>query len=187
MNPNQVVDDAKKKFEGALEHFKEALKQLRTGRAHPSMLDSVVVEAYGTPMPLNQVATVTTADAQLLQISPFDPSNLQAIATAIRNNPSLGLNPTDDGRVVRVPIPALTEERRRELTKVAAQKQEECMVSLRNVRHEVLDTISKAQKDKQIGEDDAKRLEKQVEDTLSKVRADAEAALKAKEQEILTV
>src|SRR5690242_4535338 len=116
MIPDQVVRDAAQKFNSAVEHFASELKKLRTGRAHPSMLDGVMVEAYGTQMPLNQTATVTTADAQLLQVSPFDPSNLQAIASAIRNNPTLGLNPTDDGRVVRVPIPALTEERRRDLT-----------------------------------------------------------------------
>jgi ribosome recycling factor len=187
MIPDQVVRDAAQKFNSAVEHFASELKKLRTGRAHPSMLDGVMVEAYGTQMPLNQTATVTTADAQLLQVSPFDPSNLQAIASAIRNNPTLGLNPTDDGRVVRVPIPALTEERRRDLTKVVSQKQEECMVSLRNVRHDAMDAIEQAKKDKQIGEDDAKRLEKQIDDAMSKARADAEAAAKAKEQEIMTV
>ena len=187
MDPNQAVRDATKKFDAAVEHFRDELKKLRTGRAHPSMLDSVMIEAYGTQMPLNQAATVTTADAQLLQISPFDPNNLQAIAKAIRDNPSLGLNPTDDGRVVRVPIPPLNEECRRELTKVVSQKQEECMVTLRNIRHDVLDVITKAQKDKQIGEDDAKRLEKQVEDVMAKTRSDAEAAAKAKDQEIMTV
>lgn len=187
MNPNQVVDDAKKKFKGAVEHFHEELKKLRTGRAHPSMLDGVTIDAYGTQMPLNQAATVTTADAQLLQVTPFDPSNLQAIANAIRNNPSLGLNPTDDGRVVRVPIPPLTEERRRDLTKVVSQRQEDCMVSLRNVRHEAMDAIDKAKKDKAIGEDDAKRLEKQVDDTMSQAKVEAESSAKTKEQEILTV
>lgn len=187
MDPNQAVREATTKFDAAVEHYKDELKRLRTGRAHPSMLDGVMVEAYGTQMPLNQTATVTTADAQLLQITPFDPNNLQAIASSIRNNPMLGLNPTDDGRVVRVPIPPLTEERRRDLTKVVSQKQEDCMVAMRNIRHDVLDVISKAQKDKQIGEDDAKRLEKQVEDAMAKARADAEAAAKAKDQEIMTV
>ena len=187
MNPNQVVEDAKRRFEAAAEHFREEIKKLRTGRAHPSMLDGVMVEAYGTQMPLNQTATVTAADAQLLQVSPFDPGNLQAIATAIRNNPTLGLNPTDDGRVVRVPIPPLTEERRRDLTKVVSQKQEECMVSLRNVRHEAMDSIDKAKKDKQVGEDDAKRLEKQVDDAMGQARSDVESAAKSKEQEIMTV
>lgn len=187
MDPNRVVSEAKQKFDAALEHFQGEIKKLRTGRAHPSMLDGVMVEAYGTQMPLNQTATVTAADAQLLQITPFDPGTLQAIASAIRNNPSLGLNPTDDGRVVRVPIPPLTEERRRDLAKVIAQKQEECMISLRNVRHEALDEIGSAKKDKQIGEDDAKRLEKQVEDAMTKTRGDAEVAAKAKEQEIMSL
>lgn len=187
MNPTQAVDQAKTKFAGALEHFETELKKLRTGRAHPSMLDSVMVEAYGTPMPLNQVATVTTPEAQLIQISPFDPSNVAAIANAVRNNPSLGLNPTDDGRVIRVPVPPLNEERRRELAKQVGQKQEECMVSLRGVRHDALDTIAKSKKDKAVGEDDAKRLEKQVDDLMNDARAKAESAAKAKEAEIMTI
>ena len=187
MDANKVVTESKQKFDAAVEHFKSELKKLRTGRAHPSMLDSVLVEAYGTPMPLNQVATVTVVDAQLLQITPFDLANLQAIATAIRNNQTLGLNPTDDGRVVRVPIPPLTEERRRDLTKIIGQKQEECMVALRNVRHEAMDAIERAKKDKQIGEDDAKRLGKQVEDTMSTSRTNTETAAKTKEQELLTL
>jgi len=187
MSPNQAVDDAKKKFDGAVQHFTDELKKLRTGRAHPSMLDGVMIEAYGTQMPLNQAATVTTADAQMLQISPFDPSNLQAIAKAIRDNPSLGLNPTDDGHVVRVPIPPLNEERRRDLTKIVSQKQEETMVTPRNIRHDAMSAIDQAKKDKAIGEDDAKRLEKQVDETMAKSRTDAEAAAKAKDQEIMTV
>jgi ribosome recycling factor len=187
MNPNQIVSDAKQKFDAALAHFASELKKIRTGRAHPSMLDSVIVEVYGTQLPLNQVATVTAVDAQLLQITPFDPGTLQAIASAIRSNPALGLNPTDDGRVARVPIPPLTEERRRELAKLVSQKQEECMVSLRNVRHEAMDAIDKAKKDKQIGEDEAGRLTKQVEDIIAKARGDAETAAKAKEQELLAI
>lgn len=187
MNPSQVVSDAKAKFDAAVEHYQGELKKLRTGRAHPSMLDGVMVEAYGAQMPLNQTATVTTADAQLLQISPFDPNNLHAIANAIRNNPTLGLNPTDDGRVVRVPIPPLTEERRRDLTRVVSQKQEECMVALRNVRHESLGAVEKAEKDKQIGEDEAKRLEKQIEDAMASARTAAEQSAKTKEQEIMSI
>jgi ribosome recycling factor len=100
MSPSQVVSDAQHKFTQAVDRFKDSLKSLRTGRAAPSMLDGVMVEAYGTPMPLIQVATVAAPEAQLLQITPFDPNNLQAISTAIRNNPALGLNPSDDGRVV---------------------------------------------------------------------------------------
>ncbi|HEX8182015.1 MAG TPA: ribosome recycling factor [Candidatus Saccharimonadales bacterium] len=187
MDPNQSVKDAQTKFNQALEHFQGNLKSLRTGRASSAMLDGVVVEAYGTPMPLNQVATVTAPEAQLIQISPFDPSNIQAIATAIRNNPALGMNPSDDGRVIRVPVPALTEDRRRDIVKQVGQKQEECMISLRGIRHDALDTIEKAKKSKDIGEDDAKRLEKQVDDALNGVKAKAEAAARAKETEIMTV
>lgn len=187
MNPNQVIDDAGQKMAAAVERFRDELKKLRTGRAHASMLDGVMVEAYGTQMPLNQTATVSTPESQLLQVSPFDPNNIQSIANAIRNNPTLGLNPTDDGRVIRVPVPSLTEERRRDIVKVVGQKQEEAMIALRNVRHDALDAIAKAKKDKAVGEDDAKRLEKQVDEAMNKARAEAETAAKAKETEIMTV
>lgn len=187
MNPNQVIDQAKSKFSQAADHLKEELKKVRTGRAHPSMLDSVVVQAYGTPMPLNQLASVSAPEAQLLQITPFDPSNLQAITSAIRDNPSLDMNPSDDGRVVRVPIPPLTEERRREYVKLVGTKVEDSMVSLRNIRHEAMKTIEQFKKDKQVGEDEAKSLQKQVDEAMAQVKADVEAAAKAKESEIMTV
>ena len=187
MNPSQVITDAQTKFQQANEHFTESLKSLRTGRASASMLDGITVEAYGTPMPLNQVATVTTPEAQLIQITPFDPTNIGAIATAIRNNQQLGLNPSDDGRVVRVPVPPLTEERRRELAKQVGERLEDAMIRMRAVRHDALDLIGKAKKDKEIGEDDAKRFEKQVDDSLTQARAQAEASAKAKEQEIMTI
>jgi ribosome recycling factor len=187
MDANQAVTQAQTKFSQAIEKFKDGLKSLRTGRASASMLDGVKVEAYGVEMPLNQVATVTAPEAQLIQITPFDPNNLAAIATAIRNNPSLGLNPSDDGRVIRVPIPSLTEERRRELAKQVGSKQEECMIALRSVRHDALDTVNQAKKDKEIGEDDAKRLQSQIEEAMNKAKSEAETAAKAKEQEILTI
>jgi ribosome recycling factor len=187
MNPNQVVADTKTKLDAAHGHYQEQLKSLRTGRASAAMLDGVVVQAYGQPMPLNQVANVTAPEAQLLQITPFDPSNLQAIASAIRDNPSLGLNPSDDGRVVRVPVPALNEERRRDIVKQLGSKQEEAMIAIRNVRRDAMDAIDKAKKDKEIGEDDAKRLQTQVEDAAKAAQGQVEAASKAKEQEIMTV
>lgn len=187
MNPNQVVSDAKTKFDAAVAHYGEQLKTLRTGRASASMLDSVTVMAYGQSMPLNQVANVTAPEPQLLQITPFDPSNLQAIASAIRDNPNLGMNPSDDGRVVRVPVPALNEERRREIVKQLGAKQEDAMIVVRNVRRDSLDAIDQAKKDKEIGEDDAKRLQGQVEDAGKAAQGQIEAASKAKEQEIMTV
>lgn len=187
MDPNQISSDATAKFKSAAEHFESELKRLRTGRANAGMLDGVTVEAYGTPMPLNQVATISAPEAQLLQITPFDPNNLQAISAAIRNNPSLGLNPADDGRVVRVPIPSLTEDRRREISRQVGQKQEDCMVSLRNIRHDAKAQIDQLKKDKAIGEDEAKRTEKMVDDAMNKVRSEVEAAAKAKEQEIMSL
>jgi ribosome recycling factor len=187
MNPNQVITDAKTKFDGAIAHYNEQLKSLRTGRASASMLDGVMVTAYGQPMPLNQVANISAPEAQLLQITPFDPTNIQAIASAIRDNPTLGLNPSDDGRVVRVPVPALTEERRRDIAKQLGGKQEDAMIAIRNVRREAMDAVDQAKKDKEIGEDDAKRLQGQVEDAVKAATAQVEAASKAKEQEIMTV
>ncbi|HEY1835312.1 MAG TPA: ribosome recycling factor [Candidatus Saccharimonadales bacterium] len=187
MNPSHIVDEAKAKFAGAVEHLQNELKKLRTGRASASMLDGVMVEAYGTQMPLNQAATLSAPEAQLLQISPFDPNNLQAIVTAIRNNQSLGLNPTDDGRVVRVQIPPLTEERRRELAKQIGEKVEDCMIAMRNARHDALKSADNAKKDKSMSEDDVKRVEKQIDELMSQQKQAADQLAKAKEKELLTI
>lgn len=187
MNSNQIIDQAKSKFTAAVEHLQGELKKLRTGRAQPSMLDGVMVEAYGTQMPLNQTATITAPEGQLLQITPFDPNNLQAIAAAIRNNQSLGLNPTDDGRVVRVPIPPLTEERRRELTKQIGEKVEDCMIAMRNVRHDALKSADAGKKDKSLTEDDAKRVEKQIDELMAQQKQAVDQLSKVKEAELMTV
>ena len=187
MNPNDIVSSLKTKLSGVKTHFVDELKKLRTGRAHPSMLEGIVVMAYGSPMPLIQVATVTAPEPQLLQISPFDPSNLQAIASAIRDNQSLGLNPMDDGRVVRVPIPALTTERRQQIVKQLNEKIEEAMISARQSRHEAYDKISAMKKDKSIGDDDAKRLEKQVDEEVGQLKTEIDSLAKAKEAEIMSI
>src|SRR3989344_4884792 len=154
MNPSQIIDQAKIKFDQAIAHFQDELKKLRTGRAHPGMLDGVMVEAYGTQMPLIQVGTITVPEPQQLQISPFDPGNLQAISTAIRDNQSLGLNPMDDGRVVRIQIPPLTEERRKDMAKLLGGKVEDCMIAMRGARHEALKEAEEAKKSRVITEDD---------------------------------
>lgn len=187
MEANKIVDNTKQKLTTAVERLGTELGKLRTGRASSAMLDGIMVEAYGTPMPLNQVATVTAPEAQLLQITPFDPNNLQAISNAIRDNQSLGLNPNDDGRVVRVPIPPLTEERRREISKQVGVKLEDTMIVMRSVRHEAIDAIDQAKKGKDIGEDEAKRLIAQIEEAMAKAKIDAESVAKTKEQEIMTV
>lgn len=187
MNSRQVTEQASKKFEQALERFQSELAKLRTGRASASILDGVTVEAYGQMMPLIQVASIATPESQLLQVTPFDPNNLQAIVSAIRNDQSLGLNPTDDGRVVRVPIPPLTEERRRELAKQVGTKQEEALVTMRSARHDAQSHVSRMKKGKEIGEDEAIRLEKQVDEAMNAAKQKIETAAKTKEQEILTI
>ena len=187
MDPQAVVDQAKQKFSSAIEHYSEQLKTIRTGRASASMLDGVMVDVYGAPTPLMHVANVTAPESQLIQITPFDPGNINQISAAIRDNPHLGLNPSDDGRVVRVPIPPLNEERRREIAKQLSSKQEDAMIALRNIRHEAMDTFDQAKKDKTMGEDEAKRLSGLVEEAMSKAKTDIEAATKAKEAEIMTV
>jgi len=184
LKPNQVLDEVKTKLAQATAHFQEELKKLRTGRAHPGMVDGVIVEAYGQPMPLKAVAGITAPEAQLLQITPFDPNNLQAISTAIRDNPSLDLTPTDDGRVVRIQIPPLTTETRQQMVKILHQKAEEAMISARNARHEAL---RQADQDKQLGKDDRFHLEKQIDELLAKQKEEMESLAKAKEQEILKV
>lgn len=187
MSPSQIIEDTKTKLQNAVNRFNEEVKKLRTGRAHSSMLDGVMVEVYGTSMPLNQTANVTAPEAQLLQITPFDPSNIQKINDAIRKNESLGLNPVDDGRVIRLQIPPLTTERRQQIVKQLNEKTEECFIATRNVRHDALDKAKQAQKDKAISEDDYKRLEKQIDEEMNKTKIAVEGAAKTKEQEILTV
>lgn len=187
MSPNNVADEAKKKLDQSVQFLKDEFRKVHTGRATPSMLDSVKAMAYGQLMPLNQMAQVTAPEAQLIQITPFDQANVKAIAEAIRNDQSLGFNPTDDGRVVRVPIPALTQERRQQIVKTLGEKVEDCHVRNRGIRHDVLDAGRKHVKDKDWSEDDFKRFEKQVDELMSKVKAEIESAAKTKEQEIMTV
>jgi ribosome recycling factor len=187
MEVEKVISSTATKLDEAVNHFNEELKSIRTGRANAAMLDGVLVEAYGSSMPLNQVANTVAVDAQLLQVTPFDPNNLSSIVEAIRNNSSLGLNPSDDGKVIRLPIPPLTEDRRKEMTKQVNEKTEEAMVRMRSVRHEALNAIDQLKKDKELGEDDAKRHQKRVEDLMVGKRKTIEDKAKEKEKEIMTL
>lgn len=181
------TDEYELKMTGALEHLENEMKKIRTGRAHPSMLDTVKVMAYGAEMPLNQVANVTAPEAQLLQITPFDPANIQNIAAAIRNDQGLGLNPSDDGRVVRVPVPPLTEERRHALVKQASEKVEEARIALRNVRQDGLKDAKRMKDDKAISEDDLKLIEKEFDRLMGEYQGKIEELFKTKEKDILTL
>jgi ribosome recycling factor len=171
----------------ALAHFEEELKKVRTGRAHPSMLDGIQVEAYGQKMPLNQVASVSAPEPQMLQITPFDPSQVQAVSAAIRADQSLGFNPSDDGRIVRVPVPPLTEERRRQMVKQTGEKVEEARIALRNIRQDGLKDAKRKKDAKELSEDDVKRVEKEFDKLMVDYQEKIEAAFKAKEKDILTI
>jgi len=175
------------RFESAVSHFEDELKKVRTGRAHPTMLDSIQVEAYGAKVPLNQVANVTSPEAQLLTITPFDPGNIQNVVAAIRNDQSLGLNPSDDGRLIRVPIPPLTEERRKQIVKQTSEKVEEARIALRNVRQDAFKEIKRLKDAKEMSEDDQKRSEKAIDDIVAGSNTRLDVAFKDKEKEILTL
>lgn len=175
------------KMDAAMEHFAGELRKVRTGRAHAGMLDGVMVEAYGVLTPLNQVANVTAPEAQMLLVTPFDPSNINAITKAIRDNQSLGFNPSDDGRIVRVPIPPLTEERRRDMVKQAGEKVEEARIALRNVRQDALKEAKRMKDNKEMSEDDQKAIEKQIDQLMRDYQTRIDQEFKEKEQDILTV
>ena len=187
MNPNQITEETNRKINAAAAHLQDELKKLRTGRAHPGMLDSVSVEVYGQTMPLKAVAAIAAPEAQLLQITPFDPGNLQAIAEAIRTDQSLGLSPTDDGRVVRINLPPMTAENRQAMVKVVNQKVEDCFVSVRQARHEAFHKLEQAEKGRTIGKDELERFKKQIDEQVAKQKIEVENFARAKEQEILTV
>ena len=164
-----MFDDTeyRKPMEGAVNRFNDEMKKVRTGRAHPDMLANIKVEVYGQYSPLNQVANVVATDATLLQITPFDPSTIQAIAGAIRSDATLSLNPSDDGRVVRVPVPPLSEERRKEIVKNASSKVEDAKVAISNIREDARKELKNAE----LPEDIKKRAEKSV-DELTKTFTD---------------
>lgn len=175
--------DLKRRMDGAIDNLKTEYSGLRTGRASTSMLDPVVVDVYGSKMPLNQVGTVGVPEARLLTVQVWDMNNAQAVDKAIRES-GLGLNPQTEGNMIRVPIPELNEERRKEITKVAGQYAESARVSIRNVRRDGMDDIKK---DSDLSEDDKKRLEKEVQDLTDEKIKIIDDMLAAKEKDIMTV
>jgi len=187
MNDKEVTVELRDRLKQVQEHFGGELNKLRTGRAHPSMVEDVRVDAYGVQTPLLQLATITTPEPQLIQISPFDPSTMADISSSIRANQSLGLNPVDDGRIIRIQIPALTTERRQQIVKQLGEKQEDANIGLRKARHDAVSAVDKAKKAKELGEDDAKRMQKEIDDIINDAKSSIEAVAKTKEAEILKV
>jgi ribosome recycling factor len=167
-----------------VEALKHDLAGLRTGRASTTLLDPVVVEVYGATMPLNQVGTVSAPEPRMLSVQVWDRSNVTAVEKAIRSA-GLGLNPISDGQNIRLPIPDLTEERRKELAKLAGQYAEKARVAVRNVRRDGMDLVKQDEKKGEIGQDDQKRLENEVQKLTDETIAEIDAAASAKEKEIL--
>lgn len=184
---NDILKQADPKMDKALEHLREELRSIRTGRAQVALVDSLVVEVYGQPMQLKAVATISTPDARSIQITPWDRGNLQSIEKAIREAQSLGLTPNNDGTHIRLNIPAMTEERRREVVKALGDKVEQCHIALRNIRHDILGEVRRLEKAKQATQDDTKFAEEQLNKKIDKYRGLIEEIEQAKTKEIMEV
>jgi ribosome recycling factor len=183
---DETLLEADDKMEKAVGVAKDDFAAIRTGRANPSMFNKILVDYYGSPTPVNQLASFHIVDARMVTITPFDKTSMTAIEKAIRDS-DLGVNPTDDGAVIRINFPQLTEERRKEYIKVARTKAEDGRVSIRNVRRHAKDALDKLVKDGDTGEDDVRRAEKQLEDLTHKYVAQVDELLKHKEAELLEV
>ncbi len=172
--------------EKAMGSLRRELAKIRTGRAHASMLDSLRVDYYGTPTPIGRMATVTVPEARSLLVKPWDKSQLKATEKAIRES-DLGLNPMVDGDIIRVPVPPLSEERRRDLTKLARKMGEECRVALRHARHEAIDLLNELKKEGDASEDDVERAKKKVEEIATAAAQQTDGIVQTKEKDILEV
>ena len=177
------TNSVKTKMTATVDRFKDEMKKVRTGRAHPDMLANVKAEVYGQYTPLNQIANITVSGATMLLITPYDIANIDKISSAIRADQTLGLNPSDDGRVIRVPIPPLTEERRREIVKTASGKVEEAKISLRQAR----DDARKEIKSLELPDDAKKRAEKSVDDLIKDFNSQIDQLFAEKEAEIMKI
>jgi ribosome recycling factor len=184
MTTKEAIAAGKVRMEKAVDDFRKEMATLRTGRANASILDAIRVDYHGTPMPVNQLGTVTVPEATLLVIAPWDPSVVSLIDKAIRAS-DLGLNPTNDGKVVRVPMPSPTEERRREIVKHLHKVLENHRTAVRNIRRDVKETIDKLEKDKKISQDEQKRALDEMEKISHAETKKIEDLSAAKEKEIL--
>jgi ribosome recycling factor len=182
----ETLLEAEEKMEKAVVVAKEDFAAIRTGRAHPAMFNKIVADYYGAPTPINQLASFSVPEPRMAVVTPFDKSALRNIEQAIRDS-DLGVNPSNDGNIIRVVFPELTEERRRDYIKVAKGKGEDAKVSIRSVRRKAKDAIDKLIKDGEVGEDEGRRAEKELDDTTAKYVAQVDELLKHKEAELLEV
>ena len=185
-----MIDDTLNELRSGIEKAKDALRRelskLRTGRAHAGMLDSIRVDYYGQSTPIAQMATVSVPEPRLITVKPWDKSQVQAVEKAIRES-DLGLNPAVDGELIRLPIPSLSEERRKDLVKVAKKHGEECKVSIRKTRHEALDMLSEIKEGGDASEDDVERAKKKAEEIVAEASQSVDQIIAGKEKEILAV
>ncbi|MAJ64098.1 MAG: ribosome recycling factor [Alphaproteobacteria bacterium] len=186
MSDDLDMKDLKRRMEGALENFHKELAGLRTGRASVSLLEPVQVDAYGSKMPLNQVASVSAPEPRLLTVQVWDAGQAKAVEKAIREA-GLGLNPQGEGTMIRVPIPDLNEERRNELVKVAGKYAEQTRIAIRNIRRDGMDTLKRLEKDSEISQDDRKSMSDDIQSITDEYVKKVDDTLAAKESEITTV
>lgn len=183
---DDVVKELRTSSDKAIEALRRDLAKVRTGRAHPSMLDGIRVDYYGTPTPLAQMANVNVPEPRLLTVKPWDKGQVKAIDKAIREG-DLGLNPQVDGDLIRIPIPALTEERRKDMVKVIRKNGEECKVAIRKHRRDALEMVDQLDKDGEVSQDDAERTRKKVEDAIAEIVKQVETIVLAKEKDLMEV
>ncbi|OOE90351.1 ribosome recycling factor [Salinivibrio sharmensis] len=183
---NDIKDDAKARMDKSVDALKHTLGKLRTGRAHPSLLEGITVEYYGAPTPLNQLASIVAEDARTLAISVYDKQVTQAVEKAIMTS-DLGLNPASAGTVIRVPLPPLTEERRKDMVKVVRAEGEQGRVAIRNIRRDANNELKALLKDKEISEDDERRAQDDIQKLTDEAVKNVDALLDAKEKELMEV
>ena len=186
MSVQEVRQSAEQKMNRSFDSLKASLSKIRTGRAHTGLLENLTVDYYGNPTPLSQVATLTLLDARTIGVSPWEKKMVATVEKAIRDS-DLGLNPAASGDTIRVPMPALTEERRRELVKVIKTDGEEGKIAVRNIRRDANEQLKKLVKDKLISEDDERRAQEDIQKLTDRFVADIDKALTQKESEIMTV
>jgi len=182
----QIINSHKPEFEKAMEHYLHELSGVRTGRANPGLLNTVMVESYGSKMPIEHIASVTVQDARTLAISPWDKSQMQAIEKAIQVA-NLGFNPSSDGNVIRITMPALNEERRKEMVKLVGQIAEKAKISVRNVREDIMKEMKKAESDGKISKDDLKDGQEKLQKDVDKYNEEIKKHAEAKEKDVMTV
>ncbi|MBF6089616.1 ribosome recycling factor [Nocardia cyriacigeorgica] len=182
----EALFDAEEKMEKAVSVAKDDLGTIRTGRANPGMFSRVLVDYYGSPTPVTQMSSITVPEPRMVVIKPYEQAQLGAIETAIRNS-DLGVNPTNNGDILRISIPQLTEERRREMVKQAKSKGEDAKVAIRNVRRKAMEELGRIQKDGEAGEDEVGRAEKELDKTTAKYVGQVDELVKHKEAELLEV